>query len=218
MNDELMCPLGLSGDSRLYAGIGEALVTSTGSSEPDWSDEPDDLSALMERAPNMPPEMLPEPLRPWIEDVSNRMRVPLEMVAAPCLVAAGALVGRRCAIRPKAYDDWTVVPNLWGCVVAPPGALKSPAMAEALGPFHRLVAAERDRWRADECGRAERRALLELEISALESRLRAAHRPKSSEDTAGLSANLLAKRADLDALAIAEAPARDIRCDDGKTR
>jgi putative DNA primase/helicase len=104
---------------------------------------PADLSALAERAPTMPAQMLPDSLGPWIEDVCNRMRVPLEMLAVPCIVAAAALVGRGRAIRPKARDDWTVVPNLWGCVVAPPGMLKSPAMAEALRPFQHLVAARR---------------------------------------------------------------------------
>ena len=39
---------------------------------------------------------------------------------------------------PKAHDDWTVVPNLWGLVVAPPGYMKSPALSEAMKPLYRL--------------------------------------------------------------------------------
>ena len=36
-------------------------------------------------------------------------------------------------------DDWAMVPNLWGLAVGPPGIMKSPALAEALRPLHRLV-------------------------------------------------------------------------------
>ena len=55
------------------------------------------------------------------------------------LVAAAAVIGRKIAIRPKRQDDWVVVPNLWGLAVGPPGIMKSPALAEALGPLRRLV-------------------------------------------------------------------------------
>jgi putative DNA primase/helicase len=34
--------------------------------------------------------------------------------------------------------DWLELPNLWGCIVGRPGAMKSPAMMEALKPLHRL--------------------------------------------------------------------------------
>src|SRR4029077_2756875 len=34
--------------------------------------------------------------------------------------------------------DWFEVANLWGCIVGRPGALKSPAIHEALKPLHRL--------------------------------------------------------------------------------
>jgi hypothetical protein len=66
------------------------------------------------------------------------MQVPLDFVGIPAMVAAGSLVGSMIGIRPEARTDWTEVGNLWGCIVGPPGALKSPAMAEALAPIHRL--------------------------------------------------------------------------------
>jgi putative DNA primase/helicase len=40
------------------------------------------------------------------------------------------VVGRRCTIRPKALDSWTVTPNLWGAIVAPPGFMKTPIFKE----------------------------------------------------------------------------------------
>jgi hypothetical protein len=44
-------------------------------------------------------------------------------------------------IRPQANTDWLETANLWGCVVARPGAIKSLAVAQVLAPLHRLEAA-----------------------------------------------------------------------------
>ena len=52
--------------------------------------------------------------------------------------------GRRVGIRPKRYDDWVVVPNLWGLVVGPPGLLKTPMLREILKPLMRLAARARE--------------------------------------------------------------------------
>src|SRR5713101_6319081 len=83
--------------------------------------------------------LLPGALAPWIADVAERMQCPPDFVAVGVLVAAAAVIGRKVAIRPKRQDDWAVVPNLWGLAVGPPGMMKSPALAEALRPLHRLV-------------------------------------------------------------------------------
>src|SRR6185295_15561239 len=52
----------------------------------------------------------------------------------------GSLVGRKIGIRPKRYDDWLVIANLWGCIVGRPGLMKTPALDQALLPLRRLVA------------------------------------------------------------------------------
>ena len=83
--------------------------------------------------------LLPGALAPWIADVAERVQCPPDFVAVGVLVAAAAVIGRKLAIRPKRQDDWAVVPNLWGLAVGPPGMMKSPALAEALRPLHRLV-------------------------------------------------------------------------------
>lgn len=84
------------------------------------------------------PEMLPGVLRPYVQDIAERVSCPLEYVAVPALVALSAVVGRKVTIRPKKYDTWQVVPNLWGAIIGPPGALKTPAVAEALKPLRRI--------------------------------------------------------------------------------
>jgi len=82
--------------------------------------------------------LLPGALAPWVADVAERVQCPPDFVAVGLLVAA-AVIGQKVAIRPKRQDDWAVVPNLWGLAVGPPGIMKSPALAEARRPLHRLV-------------------------------------------------------------------------------
>src|SRR5512132_2162704 len=100
-----------------------------------------DLKPLPEGLPDveaLDPAMLPPRLRPWVMDIAERMQCPPDFPAAAVLVALGAVIGRRCGIRPKRRDDWTVVPNLWGAAVGRPGGMKSPAIEEALRPLRRL--------------------------------------------------------------------------------
>ena len=87
-----------------------------------------------------PLHALPDALRPWVADVSERMQCPPDFVAVPMLVAAASLVARRAAIRPQGRTDWTERGNLWALIVGRPGIMKSPAMAQALAPLHRLEA------------------------------------------------------------------------------
>jgi len=91
--------------------------------------------------------MLPDRLRPWVEDVAERMQCPPDFVAVPMVAAAGNLIGRRCAMRPQARSDWQEFPNLWGCIVGRPGVMKSPAMTAALAPIARLEASALEEWR-----------------------------------------------------------------------
>jgi hypothetical protein len=82
--------------------------------------------------------LLPKSLRPWIADIAERMQISPDIPAIGAVTALSAAIGRRVQIMPKAQDDWTVVPNLWGVVVAPPGYMKSPALSEVMKPLHRL--------------------------------------------------------------------------------
>jgi putative DNA primase/helicase len=85
-------------------------------------------------------EFLPASVGPWIADISERMQCPPDYVGIAAMAALGAVLGARIGIRPQAYTDWTEVANLWACIIGPPGAMKSPAMEEALGPLYRLEA------------------------------------------------------------------------------
>lgn len=112
--------------------------------------------------PTLPADLLPEPLRPWIADVADVNRIPVEMVAMPAIVALGSIVGRSVGLRPWNYNDHVVVPNLWGLVVTRPGWMKTSAVGEALKPIGRLAALERESYE-------ERRDIAAAEIAALEA-------------------------------------------------
>jgi hypothetical protein len=104
-----------------------------------WS-EPEELPEKLPPVPEFDYRMLPDAFRGWVKDVSKRMQVPPEFVAVPLMVAFSIVVGRKVGIRPKKYDDWLVVVNLWGAIVGRPGLLKSPALKEALSPMNSLIA------------------------------------------------------------------------------
>lgn len=164
--------------------------------------EPAPLSSLMPSAPTMPIELVPERLRAWTEDICDRMRVPPEMIAVPLIISAASIIGTRLRIRPKRYDGWTVTPNLWGCVVAPSGAMKSPAINEALKPFRRIEAKLREQYNTARTLREDQRSMLELSVKALESRVSAAL--KKMDDPADFARELAAKKLEMRELDLSE--------------
>ncbi len=89
--------------------------------------------------------LLPSPLAGYIMDAAHRKVAPPEFVAVSLLVSLGALIGARCGVRPKILDDWIVIPNLWGVIIAPPSKKKSPSMADGIKPLKHLAAKAREK-------------------------------------------------------------------------
>lgn len=118
---------------------------------PDETVWPKARPVLSARPPVMPlhDDLIPNSLRGWITDISSRMGCPPDFLAVAALVAISSLIGARAVIAPKALDDWTVVPVLWGQIVSPPGSLKSPALNESLRPLMRLDSRDRKAWHSD---------------------------------------------------------------------
>jgi hypothetical protein len=83
-------------------------------------------------------DFLPEALAPLVGDISDRMQCPPEYVAVPAICALGSVLGNRVGMHPQDRSDWVEMPNLWGCTIGRPGALKTPASAQALAPLRRL--------------------------------------------------------------------------------
>jgi hypothetical protein len=98
-------------------------------------------------------ELMPEPLRPWLADVSYRMQTPPDFSTVSALVIIGSVIGAGCAIRPKRLDDWEVIPNVWGaCIGRPSVVLKSPSMSEATKLLDRLQADYGERYELEKAG------------------------------------------------------------------
>ena len=100
---------------------------------------PEPLGEALPPVPAFNLEILPDSLRDWCADVSNRMQVPLDFPAVAAVAALGAAVMRRAEIQPKANDPtWTEYPNLWGAIIAPPGMMKSPVIDAAIAPLRKV--------------------------------------------------------------------------------
>lgn len=119
-------------------------VDFTNFKQPPAISEPEPLPDDIPNVPAFDPDLLPDSLRPWVTDISERMQCPLDYPATACMVALSAVVGRQVTIRPQEQDDWTVVSNLWGAIIGPPGAMKSPPMKEVLKPIEALEEAARE--------------------------------------------------------------------------
>jgi putative DNA primase/helicase len=91
--------------------------------------------------PSFPMELLPDALRPWIADAAERARFSPAFAAVVCMAALGSVIGRKLGIRLKQHDDWTEYANVWGGIIGPPSALKSPAIRAAMKPFKALQVA-----------------------------------------------------------------------------
>ena len=91
-------------------------------------------------------ELLPSSFRPLVQDVSERMQIPLDYPATTTIVTLAGCVNRRASIQPKEKDDsWLVVPNLFGMIIAPPGFLKSPVQRAITLPLTGIE----QMWRAE---------------------------------------------------------------------
>lgn len=125
--------------------------------------------------------LLPDALRGWVMDEADRMPCPPDFVAAAVLVGLGAIIGARCAIKPKARDSWLIVPNLWGGIVGLPSAKKSPAIGAALKQLDRLVAQAMEAHHADLEAFEADKTVFEAKKDAIESRIKVAAKAKDGK-------------------------------------
>lgn len=114
-------------------------------------------------------DLLPDELRRYVFDVAERQQSPADFVAVAALCGLSAVVGNKLRVRPKQHDDWTITPNLWGALVGPPSAMKSPAMQAALAPAFMLQDEMRELWERQCATLAEDEMLAELSASTAKS-------------------------------------------------
>jgi len=153
----------------LRSRIGKAEHVKPGEA-PQWQDS----QPLPEDLPVVPPfdyQCLPETLGLWIKDIAERMQCPPDFPAVGAMIALGSVLGRKIGIRPKRRDDWLELANLWGCIIARPGLLKTPALQQALVHLRRLVAKAYEKYKEacqnhdiSDMLRAQRKKIVEDQI------------------------------------------------------
>ena len=144
-------------------------VSAPAKNSDDWPPfEP--LPPSLPDVPMLDPRLLPAVLRPWLEDIAERVQCPLDYPAVVAIVALGAVVGRQIGIYPKHRDDWLVVPNLWGAIVGRPGVMKTPALTEAMRPLNRLESQARKDF--EQAAQEHKADVLVAEASVKESKRR----------------------------------------------
>ena len=151
--------------------------------------EPRPIRAELPPAPAFDAKLLlPAPLAGYVLDEADRMPCPPDFVAAALIVALGATIGSRCALRPKVRDDWLVVPNLWGAVVGDPSTKKSPGIERGLKFLDRLEADEADRQDRRIVAYAAELAAFEARKAAIEKTMADAARGKLKDSAAAAMA------------------------------
>jgi hypothetical protein len=103
-----------------------------------WEKYPVEINEKLKPVQSFNPDLLPNAFKPWIKDCAHRMQCPPDYVATAAMIALSSVVGKKGLIMPKAKDDWTVCPNLWGLNIGRPSAMKTPAANEGLKPLDRL--------------------------------------------------------------------------------
>ncbi len=129
------------------------------------------------------PELLPEVLRKFVYDITDRTQCPVDFVGVIVVQMLCVLIGNSCAIRPKQLDDWFELPNLWAAIVGRPGQLKTPAKNKGFEPLKFLE------WEAQTAHEAEMAFFenakidKELEIQRLKNiKIRSATQQKELSD------------------------------------
>ncbi|MCI0802943.1 MAG: DUF3987 domain-containing protein [Chloroflexi bacterium] len=150
------------------------------------------LPAATPPVPTLPPDLLPETLRPWIVDVAKRAPVPIEYVAMSALSGLGSVIGRQVGINPERFNDHTVVCNLWGAVVGGSGTKKSHAVSEGLRHVRRLETEAAEAYETDGAGREAEQVILKAETDNLNSQIKAALSGGDSGKVDGLQLELTA--------------------------
>lgn len=111
--------------------------------------EPKPINTELMPVNPLTPEMLPIDLNTYCRDEARRAdNMTPDLIAVCLLTSLGSLIGARVGIKPKQLDDYLLVPNLWGGIVAPPSSKKSPAIKAGTRHLDRLVLKAKDAYQS----------------------------------------------------------------------
>lgn len=111
-----------------------------GTPPPSWDAEPTDLWATREQIGE--PDLrgaLPPTLERFVLDAAKRIGIGASGVALAAIVTCAAAIPEGVRLQAKRADDtWTEGARLWGVLVGPPSAKKTPAINAAVAPLREL--------------------------------------------------------------------------------
>lgn len=120
--------------------------------------------------------LLPGTFHDWIGDIAERMQCPVDFPAVTAMIALAGVVGRKIGIHPKRYDDWTVIPNLWGALIGRPSTMKSPPLKATLKPLESLMDTATAEYSDQLSAFEKERDIAHLQKSVLEGKIKSAMR------------------------------------------
>jgi putative DNA primase/helicase len=110
------------------------------------------------------------------------MQVPLDFPAVAAIATLAGVTNRRAVIQPKRNDHtWSVVPNLWGGIVAPPGMLKSPVLSCMTQPARAIESEWRKAYEDADLDYKSAQEMHDLRLAAWKEQFKAAAKNKKKE-------------------------------------
>jgi hypothetical protein len=104
----------------------------------DW-DDPIDLWLDESAPPDLAEGVLPQALERWVRDETKRLGVSYGAGAVAAVVACATALSSAFRVQPKQHNSGhTEAPILWGAIVGPPGARKSPLLAAFMRPIEQI--------------------------------------------------------------------------------
>lgn len=150
-----------------------------------WS-KPEKLPQELPPVAKFDIDLMPDSLRAWTLDISNRMQCAPDYIGVTIMVALGSMIGRKVAIRPQEKSDWTEVANQWSMLIGRPGHMKSPAMSAGLAPLKRLEAQASETYQQDIKDHKAQEAINKLQTEAIEKQARAELKNNAKADVSYL--------------------------------
>ena len=148
--------------------------------ENEWL-KPEKITSELFPVERLTEELIPEPFRAWITDISRLMQCTVDYPFATVIVMCSSIIGTRCSIRPKSKDSWQVVPNLWGGLVGSPSALKTPAIQEVTKMLTELETNKFNEFENEQIQYQRDLRTWGLRKSILEDELKRAYKSKKSD-------------------------------------
>ncbi|MQW93381.1 DUF3987 domain-containing protein [Acinetobacter wanghuae] len=154
--------------------------------------EPIKISSELLPVTKLSPEMLPSEFADYVFDEAKRAdNMSPDMVAVCLMTAFASVVGAKVGIKPKANDDWMIIPNLWGGIVAPPSSKKSPAFDAGTYPIKQLVAEAKKKFENDIQENGADSFVLDTKIKQCKNKLAEAVKSEDKELESTLRAELM---------------------------